>query len=178
MNSFLRLILSPFQSKPDPREAMRPLWASIIALARQPRWYAEHHVADSVTGRFDMVTLVTALVLLRMERSPDLAAASALITELFVEDMDGQLREFGVGDMVVGKRIGRLVSTLGGRIGALRDTLPKGGTALCEALERNVTLQDGATADSLADAIAAQAEALARIADADLVAGRLDEGSK
>ena len=57
---------------------------------------------------------------------------SALLTEWFVEEMDGQLREQGVGDVVVGKHVGRLMATLGGRIGALRggDRRAPDGTAI------------------------------------------------
>ncbi|MCP6606682.1 hypothetical protein NL500_31285, partial [Klebsiella pneumoniae] len=69
------------------------------------------------------VTLVLCLLLLRMERSADLKMHCALLTELFVTDMDGQLRESGVGDLVVGKHIGRLMSVLGGRLGAYHAAL-------------------------------------------------------
>lgn len=157
-----------FRKSPDPREAVRPVWQAIIAEARQPFWYAEHGVEDSLTGRFDMVTAVTALMLIRMEKSPTLAAQTAFVTELFVEDMDGQLRESGVGDVVVGKHMGRLMSTLGGRIGALREALA--GDAGSEAelmarfVQRNLTTR--ADADS-ADVAEGLRELAARIAAAD-----------
>ena len=61
-------------------------------------------VADTVEGRFDMIAPILALVMLRMENSAALAAKTGLLTELFVDDMDGQLRESGVGDLVVGKK--------------------------------------------------------------------------
>ena len=80
---------------PDPRERLRPLWLRTIELARAPQWYAECGVSDSLAGRFDMVCLVTALILLRLENSDGMRAESALLTELFVEDMEGQLRELG-----------------------------------------------------------------------------------
>src|SRR6185312_7281096 len=110
-----------FRGKPDPREAMRPLWHRVVEVSREPEWYATCGVADSVAGRFDMITAVLSLVLLRLERDRDCARESALLTELFVEDMDGQLREFGVGDIVVGKHIGKLMASLGGRLGAYRE---------------------------------------------------------
>src|SRR3546814_18038090 len=69
-----------------------------------------------------MICAVLSLVVLRLE-ARDLRTQSALVTELFVEDMEGQLREFGVNDVVVGKRMGGLMSALGGRLGALRMAL-------------------------------------------------------
>ena len=129
----------------DPREDLRPLWHRVIEVSRQQRWYARGGVADTIAGRFDMISLVLALVLLRMERDPDLAPSTALLTELFVEDMDHQLRETGVGDLMVGKHIGRLMSVLGGRLGAFREGLGRADDeALAAAVERNVTLRDGA----------------------------------
>jgi cytochrome b pre-mRNA-processing protein 3 len=157
----------------DDRADVRPLWHRIVELAREPRWYAEHGVADTVAGRFDAVTLVLALVMLRMEREEVLIEPSARLTELFVDDMDGQLRQSGVGDLVVGKRMGKLMSVLGGRLGALRDALPLGEAAVAEVIRRNVTLVEGVDGR----AIAAEAVALARQLDTlsgeDLLAGAI-----
>lgn len=129
---------------PDPREGVRPLWHRVIELARDPAYYTECGVADSVAGRFDMITAVLSAVMVRLEAS-DLRAESALLAELFVEDMDGQLREFGVNDVVVGKRIGKLMSVLGGRLGAYRGALNAGDAErLAAAVARNVTFAEGA----------------------------------
>ena len=136
-----------------PAPAMPPrlaLWHAIVSEARDKRWYRDFAVADSVEGRFDMVTLVLAVVLLRVERAGD-GASSVALTELFIEDMDSQLRQSGVGDLMVGKRVGQLMATLGGRIGALRETLPLGGAALADAVGRNATLVEGADAAPLAE---------------------------
>jgi cytochrome b pre-mRNA-processing protein 3 len=127
----------------DDRAVVQPLWRRVIEVARQPRWYADYGIADTMPGRFDAVTLVLALVLLRMEREPDLMAPAARLTELFVADMDGQMRQSGVGDLVVGKHIGKQMQVLGGRLGALRDALPNGEQAVAAVIERNVTLVEG-----------------------------------
>ena len=147
--SVLSRLLRP---RPDPRESLRPLWHRIVAVSRQERWYREGGVADSVGGRFDMIATVLALVLLRMERAGSEAEPQVFLTELFVEDMDRQLRETGVGDVVVGKRLGKLVSVLGGRLGAYRDALADGAEdgALVAAVERNVTLAEGREPSALA----------------------------
>lgn len=158
----------------DPRAAIRPLWNRIVEVAREKQWYADHGVADSVGGRFDMITLVLALVMLRMERDNSLIEPSARLTELFVSDMDGQLRQSGIGDLVVGKHVGKLMSVLGGRIDALRQALPLGNSALTEFLERNVTLTDGANARDLAGPVTALACGIAALTADDLLNARME----
>lgn len=126
----------------DPREELRPVWHGLVATSREPEWYADCGVEDSVEGRFDMIALVLALTLLRMENSPQLGPKTGLLTELFVADMDRQLRDTGVGDLMVGKKMGKLMSALGGRIGALREAMTESDAALAVILQRNVTLVD------------------------------------
>jgi len=125
-----------FKSDADPREARRPLWNSIVATARAPHWYAEGGVPDTLDGRFDMISLVLALVLHRIDDVPEQALAGVQLTEIFVDDMDGQLRQIGFGDMVVGKQIGRMVGALGGRLAVYR--APDGSDELSGALVRNL----------------------------------------
>ena len=89
-------------------------------------------------GRFDMIAAILSLVLLRLEKEGDaMKRESVWLTELFVDDMDGQLRQIGIGDMVVGKHIGRMMSALGGRLTAYRPAVP-GGDALAQAADRNL----------------------------------------
>lgn len=125
-----------FSSEPDPREARRPLWNAVVATARAPHWYETGTVPDTLDGRFDMISLVLALVLHRIDDDPAQALAGVELTELFVNDMDGQMRQIGFGDMVVGKQIGRMVGALGGRLGAYRAA--DGSDALKAALIRNL----------------------------------------
>ena len=135
----------------DPREKLRPLWFRVVEISRLPEYYARSRVADTVEGRFDMVVTITALTMLRMERSRTLAPKTAALTELFVDDMDGQLRESGVGDVVVGKPMGKLMSALGGRTGALREGLANEDDALLvAAVKRNVTFGDGGSPECVA----------------------------
>ena len=156
--SFLSRLL---RRKDDDRAAYRPLWHRTVELARDPRWYAEGGVADTVGGRFDAITLTLCAVLLRMEREPALVEPSVRLTELFVDDMDGQLRESGIGDPALGKHVGRLVSALGGRLGAFREALAQGnGATWREAVGRNVSLREGEAAGALADKLYAEFERL------------------
>lgn len=166
--TFLRRLLTP---TPDPRNALRPLWASVVAEARAPAWYRDCGVADTLDGRFDMVSTVLALVLLRMERTPALAARTAPLTEIFVEEMDGQLRQSGVGDLMVGKQMGRLMSALGGRVGAYRHALAQGDNELAQAVRRNVALADPALAGAAAARLQELAARLDLVDDDRLLAG-------
>lgn len=149
------------------------LWHRIVALSRDPRWYREGGVADSVPGRFDAVTLVLCAVMLRMERDEALIPASARLTELFVTDMDGQLRQSGVGDLVVGKRMGKLMGALGGRLGAYREGLAGDDAALSAAVSRNVTLRDGADPAVAAAMLRKLAAGLSETSGAALLGGSL-----
>jgi cytochrome b pre-mRNA-processing protein 3 len=120
------------------RAEYRPLYDAIVATGRDARWYREGQVPDTLDGRFDMVAALLALVLLRLEA--DGAApreASALVTEIFIDDMDGSLRQIGIGDFVVGKHVGRMVSALGGRLTAFRSALASGGE-LTAPVTRNI----------------------------------------
>lgn len=171
----MKLLARIFGQASDPREQLRPLWHRVVAISREPGWYARGGIADSVAGRFDAITLVLALVLLRMEREDGLARAAALLTELFVEDMDGQLRETGVGDPVVGKHVGRLVSSMGGRLGAYRDALARpGDVALAEAVERNVTFGKDGDPATVANELRLLANQLDALTAARLLAGEIE----
>lgn len=168
--SFLSRLLG---TAPDPREGVRPLWHRVIELARDPAYYAECHVADSIGGRFDLITATVSVMMVRLEAS-DLRAESALLAELFVEDMDGQLREFGVNDVVVGKRVGKLMSVLGGRLGAYRSALnTRDEVRLAAAVGRNVTFVEGADESAAAQKVAVRLLALydrlGRFDDAELL---------
>ncbi|MXO84481.1 hypothetical protein GRI38_00315 [Altererythrobacter aurantiacus] len=158
----------------DPREELRPLWHHVVGLARKEVWFREAGVADSVAGRFDIITSILSLTVLRMENSPELSRKTALLTELFVEDMDGQLREFGVGDVVVGKHVGRLMSVLGGRLGAYRAAFSGGSETLLAAATRNTTLAEEDRAPVLAEHLAQLRGNLAATSDEDILAGRFD----
>ena len=139
MSIFSRLL----GKRTDDRAVLRPLWHRVVEIAREPQWYAQCGFADTVAGRFDAITLVLAVVLVRMEQDAGLSDPSVRLSELFVEDMEGQLRQSGVGDVVVGKHIGKLMGALGGRLGAVRGALPLGEAALTQVVARNATMADG-----------------------------------
>ena len=158
---------------PDDRAPVRPLWHWVVAEARAPDWYAHLGIADTLPGRFDALTLVLATVMLRMERDEALIGPSALLAELFVEDMDGQLRQAGVGDLVVGKRIGKLMGALGGRIAALREGLAADDAALIEVARRNATMLEHGDPAKIAARLRALAGRLEAVSGEALLTGNV-----
>ncbi|MBV1691518.1 ubiquinol-cytochrome C chaperone family protein [Novosphingobium sp. G106] len=163
-----------FGNREDALAPVRPLWHRVVEIAREKAWYAEYDVADTVPGRFDAITLVLALVLLRMEQDEALIEPSVRLTELFIDDMDGQLRQTGLGDLVVGKHVGKLMGTLGGRLGVLREALPQDDPALAEVIARNVTLVEGGEAAKLVPAVRKLAGTLNALSADDLMAARIE----
>lgn len=122
----------------DDRDALLPLYNAIVAQGREPAWYRQGRVPDTLDGRFDMIAAVLVLVLLRLEEEGEPGRGPSVhLAELFVEDMDGQLRQMGIGDIVVGKHIGKMMSALGGRLTAYREAFGPGGD-LGAALARNL----------------------------------------
>ena len=173
--SFLQRIFG----RSDRRRTYDPLYRAVVNTARDPAWYRDGKVPDTVDGRFDMVAAVTALVLLRLEAEGEPGReASALLTELFVEDMDSSLRQIGIGDYVVGKHIGRLMGALGGRLGALREAHAQ-EDGLQAFVVRNI-FHDASPSDEARDRVAARLErirgGLAGQPLGDLLAGRIATG--
>lgn len=158
-----------------PREPpMVALWRRITALARTPDLYARHGIPDTVDGRFDMVALVTSLVMLRFEAA-GATREGVILTERFVDDMDASVRELGIGDMVVGKHVGNMIGALGGRLGAYRAALasPEPRAALARALARNLFRGRGiGDPEAVADWALELRARLDGLAIAELVEGR------
>jgi cytochrome b pre-mRNA-processing protein 3 len=126
-----------FADRKQRRPMLAPLYAAIVAEGRDPVWYRDGEVPDTLDGRFAMVAAVTALVLLRLEAEGEAGRVpSVLLTETFVDDMDASLRQIGIGDYVVGKHVGRMMGALGGRLAAFRDARDSGG--LAGAARRNI----------------------------------------
>ncbi len=131
--SFLNELLG----RKNPNLVMQPLYNAVIAEGRQPDWYEKGAVPDTLDGRFDMIAAILCAVMIRMDQSDEARQEIAWLTELFVTDMEGQLRQIGIGDLIVGKRVGDMMSALGGRLGAYGEAL-SGDADLAAALTRNL----------------------------------------
>lgn len=155
-------------------EALLALYDAIVARARAPHWYVAGAVPDTVDGRFDMIAAILSFVLLRLEGTPEGPIPSAALAERFVDDMDGQLRQMGIGDIVVGKHIGRMMAMLGGRLGAYRDGLA--ANDIDAALVRNLYRGDAPAPAALAHvrhSLLAFHAALGNAATGAIIAGAL-----
>ncbi len=92
------------------------LFAAVTSLAREPHWYVEGKVPDTLDGRFAVLATVTALILVRLERDGETGdAVSVALTERFIEVMEAEHRELGLGDPTLGKTVRKLVGSLAGR---------------------------------------------------------------
>ena len=173
--SLLDRLFPSLRTGADPRAALRPLYDAIVARGRAPHWYADGAVPDTLDGRFDMIAAILCAVLLRVEGEEDARQGSVWLTEIFIGDMDGQLRQIGIGDMIVGKHIGKMMSALGGRLAAYREGLAEGGD-LHGALVRNLhrgEAPDAAALDHVVSAMRGLWAALAEVPTPALLAGGL-----
>lgn len=97
------------------------LFQALTAEARRPRWYVEGQVPDTLDGRFALLATVAALAIVRLERDEEAGnQASVALTEHFVEVMESEHRELGLGDPTLGKVVRKLVGKLARRTGLWR----------------------------------------------------------
>ena len=102
-----------------PSEASRgsALFTALVVEARQAHWYVEGEVPDTLDGRFSVLATMTALATVRLERGGEAARIEAVaLAERFVEAMDADHRELGLGDPTLGKKVRKLVGALARRV--------------------------------------------------------------
>ena len=146
MNAILRLF--GFGNKSDPK-IVDALYESIVAAARQPFFYSSFGVPDTPLGRFEVLSAHMALIL-RVSRKADQRVKDVVqvLNEEFFKDVDHSLRELGIGDAGVPKRMKKLISMFYGRVDAYVTAIDAGDqTALTAALERNIA-PDGKLRDA------------------------------
>lgn len=150
------------------------LYGAIVAQARTPALYADFRVPDTVEGRFEMVVLHTALVIRRLgEGDPQAREVGQEIFDLFCEDMDRSLRDMGVGDLAVPKRMRSMAEAFYGRSAAYDSALAANHPAELAATVRRIVFagnEPGMATDGLAHYIIAAATALSALS---LSTGRL-----
>jgi cytochrome b pre-mRNA-processing protein 3 len=132
-------LFSVFQRSPQ-RAAAEALYRVIINQARKPSFYTDAGVPDTPDGRFDLIAAHTVLVLRRLHRSPEQTRDFAqVLFDLMFADMDQNLREMGVGDLAVGKRVKAMAQGFYGRLAAYDQALSdRDVAALRAALRRNL----------------------------------------
>lgn len=140
------------------------LYTALVRRARNPVLYTQCGIPDTVAGRAESVMLYLALLERRLAREPQAGALRRLVNEAFVHDMDRSLREMGIGDTGVGKRVKALASKLLGRLRAYNAAFGD-DAALGEALRRNLYMDA-----AVEDAQTARLIAMLRAEDAALAA--------
>ncbi|HIJ61775.1 MAG TPA: hypothetical protein HPQ04_03705 [Rhodospirillaceae bacterium] len=114
------------------------LYLAAVVQARLPEFYLRCGVADTVDGRFDLLTLHVCLIVMRLAREgPAQKPLSQALFDLMFADMDVNLRELGVSDTGVGSRVKSMARAFYGRLAAYGEGLAD-DTRLGPALERNL----------------------------------------
>jgi len=141
----------------DPQRGAE-LFGAVTRIARRPQWYVEGEVDDTLDGRFAVLPTVAALVMVRLERDGQQGnGASVALTERFIEVMESEHRELGLGDPTLGKSVRKLVGSLARRTDLWRSAASNAtpwGTATRESLYKD---------DVSPDAIAYSADALKQV---------------
>ncbi len=149
------MALARFFRRSQPLDSAYRLYGQVVEQARHPVFYRDYGVPDTLDGRFDMILLHAVLVLrrLRLEGEKGRALGQALF-DVMMADMDRSLREMGVGDLGVGKRVGAMARAFHGRAAAYERAFAAGDGALAETVRRNVF----GTVEPRADNVTAVAE--------------------
>ena len=131
-------ILKTLRLKSKPKDVGQ-LYALIVAQARQPVFYNVLGVPDTVNGRYDVIVLHAYFVMKRLkELGPEAGSTSQALFDYMFLDMDKNLREMGIGDLSVGKKIKAMATAFYGRIKAYDEGLEAGNEQLANSLRRNI----------------------------------------
>ena len=139
MVSILKKFQDMLGNSPE-KEAAQKLYIASVTQARNPFFYLDAGVPDTLDGRFDLIVLhLFALQtrLISQEKSEVNSPLCRILVEVFIDDMDRNLREMGVGDVGVGKRVRKMSEALYGRFAAYDDALAAKRTWQ-DALDKNV----------------------------------------
>jgi cytochrome b pre-mRNA-processing protein 3 len=153
-------------------------YGRIMAQARRPAFYQQYRVPDSFDGRFDLLVLHVCLFMFRAEAEGRAGKAfNQGLFDFMFADMDRTLREMGIGDLGVAKRMKKLIQAFYGRMKAYREALASPEELpLLQALDRNLygTLSmDEAHLKLMASYVRLLEKNFAAQSGADLLSGRI-----
>jgi len=155
-------LLSLFRRKPHERPGFM-LYGAAVGAARDGWFYERLGVPDTLDGRFDTVGLYVALLIrrLRTDPSPQGAALAQAVFDAMFADMDVNLREMGVGDLSVGKKVRAMWEAFHGRAKAYEAAVDAGDqAALAQAVQRNIWREEPGEATPSQAAMALAGHAL------------------
>jgi cytochrome b pre-mRNA-processing protein 3 len=131
---------SPLFRRNRQDDTIAALYGAIVAQARSPAFYRSYGVPDTVNGRLEMLLLHTFLFSRRVSGEGEaVRALGQEVFDLFCRDMDGNLREMGVGDLAVPGQMRQIGEAFYGRAAAYEAALATDDErALTQSLTRNV----------------------------------------
>ena len=158
----------------DTTAAARALYATIVEQSRQPGFFTFWGIPDTPNGRFEVLVLHVFLVMHRMRDDADCAKLARSLSEQAVLDVDRNLREMGVGDLSVGRKVKSLTEGLYGRLGVYAEGIERTNGGLDAELRRNL-FSEGQALDASVQAAESymrrETESLKTCDTADLLAG-------
>jgi cytochrome b pre-mRNA-processing protein 3 len=119
------------------------IYGMIVTRAREPLFYRDLGVPDTVNGRFDLLVLHLWMILRRLKSIEGAKSFSQALFDRFCDDMDANLREMGVGDLTVPKRMQAFGEAFYGRTAAYDVAFSAGSEALAQALCKNILNGEG-----------------------------------
>ncbi|MBT3238808.1 MAG: hypothetical protein HOL37_01790 [Rhodospirillaceae bacterium] len=134
------MIFSKFFGSTQEQKAVAGLYKRLVLRSRDPAFYLHCGVADTTEGRLDMITVHAVLVMRRLKDESEAARAlsQALFDHMFA-DIDMNLREMGVGDMGISRRIKKMIGAFYGRVKAYDEAMSEDNDSdLIAALQRNL----------------------------------------
>lgn len=168
------MVFGLFRRKTSARVA--PLYEELMRASRQPVFYAELGVSDTVEGRFEMLMLVVGLAVHRLSQEAAGREAARKLSELFIDDMERSMREIGYDDSGLKRRLKKVIGAFYGRTEATAAGLASDEpAALADTLARNVYAgaADPRQVACLADHVRDFAQRLADTPVEKLIAGAL-----
>ncbi|PZU22441.1 MAG: ubiquinol-cytochrome C chaperone [Shinella sp.] len=171
------MIFGLFSKRNNNGKILERQYEALTTAARQPRFYSAMGVPDTVMGRLEMISLVMILFFRRTRFSG--ASGQELAQEIidaFFQDIDHSIRELGVGDPSVPKRMKKLAGRYYGRLEAYASALDAGDReALAAALRRNIhpEVDNAPSMTALADWAMLAERHLATVSEDDVAAGRV-----
>lgn len=135
-------------------DAAHALYGAAVMRARAPLFYRNLGVPDTLEGRFEMICLHVFVILRRLRGGTAEGELSQAVFDLMFADMDRNLRELGVGDLGVGRRVKAMAKALYGRIAAYDSGLAAGDESLALSVQRNIYGEAGASPSTAALSLA------------------------
>jgi cytochrome b pre-mRNA-processing protein 3 len=162
------------------REAAELAYARVVEQARQPGFFIDGGVPDTLDGRFELICLHAFLFLHRLKREqPHAAPLGQRFFDTMFGDFDRSLREMGTGDLSVGREIKHMAEAFYGRVAAYERGLAGDDAVLRPALARNLFGTAPACPlhlEAMSDYVRGAAARLGRQGAAELLAGRVSFG--